>query len=491
MAGVCAVISYDGEPPAKELSTILSFMGLRGGDGYGISNGIENLYLKDPPEPEDIPFRESSLIGYTYKREILQDFRQPIEGENFTIAGDGEVYLGDEIQGVSRTLVCLRKPIPSSLVTLLKDLDGIYAAILNSKEKGIYALRDPLGIKPLYYGRGRNFIALASERKALWAVGVKHPVSFPPGSIGRFSKHIDIRRLPFLLDGKPTSGAINRSIDTVILMLRESVKKRTKDARRVAMAFSGGLDSSLIAFLTRELGLKVELYAALIEDAPEIEGVSEAARLLDLPLNLEVREMDSILGELDEILWFIEEPDRMKLEVAMPLYMAAMKAYRDGHRMIFSGQGSDELFGGYRKFLSILGEKGWNGLDNAIKEAVKNSYRINFERDEPVITGVGLTGRFPYTDRNLTCFGLKLSPKLKIYGEGDNLRKRILREAALKLGLPKPLALKQKRSAQYGSGVHYAITKIAKKMSLAPSELLEQSYKRVLGKLKEKKMINS
>lgn len=481
MAGLCAVISYDGEPPAKELSTLLSLMTLRGGDGYGVSNGAENLYFKGPPEPEDVPFQESSLIGYTWKKGIFQDFEQPIGGEGFTIAGDGEVYLGDEIQPVSYRLVRHREPTPSSLINLLKKLDGMYTSVLNLKGDGVYALRDPLGIKPLYYGRGRDFIALASERKALWALGIEHPKSFPPGGIGRFSRHVTIERIPFLSNGR--SGTVNRSVDVVASMLKESVKKRGVDAHRVAMAFSGGLDSSLIAFLARELGLKVELYAALMEDAPEIEGVSEAARLLDLPLHLEVRRTDSILDDLDRIIWFIEEPNRMKLEVAMPLYMAAMEAYRDGHRIIFSGQGSDELFGGYRKFLSILREKGWNGLDAAIKDAVKNSYQINFERDEPITTGIGLIGRFPYTDRDLISFGLKLPSRLKIYGEDDSLRKRILREAALKLGLPKPLALKQKKSAQYGSGVHYAITKIAKNMNLTPRELLERTHKGFLEKL--------
>ncbi|MEM2122694.1 MAG: asparagine synthetase B [Candidatus Bathyarchaeia archaeon] len=488
MAGLGAVISYRDAPPTRELSRLLSVMDLRGGDGYGVSDGAETFYFKEAPKPEDVPLQKPLLIGYTYKECILQDFEQPVNAGDFTLAGDGEIYSEESIEPVSSMIIHSKRRPHLSLINLLKNMDGVYAVVLYWRGS-IYALRDPLGVKPLYYGRGHGFIALASERKALWALGIKHPVSFPPGSLGRFSRSIAIRRRSHLFYGKPTSRGVDESVNAVALMLEESVKRRLMDVHSVAIAFSGGLDSSLIALLTRRLGLRVELYSAMVEDAPEIEQAEEAARLLDLPIQLEVIGTDTLLRHLDRIIWFIEEPDRMRFEVATPLYYAALRAHMGGYGVILSGQGSDELFGGYRRFQSTLKEKGWNGLGTAIVEALKNSYRINFERDEPVITGIGLAGRFPYADRGLINFGLKLSPKLKIYGEDDDLRKRILRKAALKLGLPKDLAFKKKKSAQYGSGVHHAFMEIAKKRNLTPRNLLLEAYRGLLEKAKKKALL--
>ncbi|MBS7644985.1 MAG: asparagine synthase-related protein [Candidatus Bathyarchaeia archaeon] len=485
MAGLGAVISYKGEAPTRELSRLLSVMSLRGGDGYGVSDGMETLYFRDPPQPKDITLQKPILIGYTYRRDIFHDFEQPIEANGFALAGDGEVYLDEGIEPVSSMVVHPEgSPLPA-LKNLMENIDGIYALILYSG-KEMYALRDPLGVKPLYYGRGHGFTALASERKALWALGIKHPVSFPPGSVGRFSRHTTIRRMSRLIHGRPASKGME-NVDKTASMLEKSVERRVSDTRHVAIAFSGGLDSSLIALLTRRLGLKVELYSAMMEGAPEMEQAMEAARLLDLPIHLKIIELDSLLTHLDKIVWFIEEPDRMRFEVAAPLYYAALEARIGGHGVILSGQGSDELFCGYRRFLSILKGKGWGGVDKAVIEALKNSHKINFERDEPVLTGIGLTGRFPYTDRGLIKFGLEVPSKLKIYGEDDELRKRILRKAALKLGLPKPLALKRKRSAQYGSGVHHAVTRIAKRTNSTPLSLLKESHRRLLESIKEDK----
>ena len=481
MAGLGAVISHRGRPPTEELSRLLSAMSLRGGSGYGVSDGVETLLFRDPPEPGDIPFQKPILIGCTYKRDIINDLEQPIEAGGFTLAGDGEVYSGEGIEPVSSTIIHSgigRNPRPA-LINLLRDIDGIYALILCSR-RGLYALRDPLGVKPLYYGRGQGFTALASERKALWTLGIKHPASFPPGSLGRFSKCTAIKRIAYLHHRKILSRRMDGMVENLASTLRESVEERVRDSPRVAVAFSGGLDSSLIAHLARTSGVKVELYSAMMEDAPEAEKAAEAARMLDLPIHLEVIGVDSLLRDLDRIMWLIEEPDRMRFEIAAPLYYAAWRAHMEGHRIILSGQGSDELFCGYKRFQSILKEKGWNGVCAAITDALKNSHKINFERDEPVTTGIGLTGRYPYTDNSLIGLGLEIPPQLKIYGGDDDLRKRVLREAAIRLGLPKPLALKKKKSAQYGSGVHHAFAEVAKKMDSTPLNLLEASRRRLI-----------
>lgn len=454
----------------------------RGEHEYGVSDGTDLVYTTNTVTREDIPNTHTPLIGYVTKKELPLDIKQPLKDKRWILAGDGEVYTSDGIEPVSKTLMRYNQPPLTVLKKILTECDGSYALLLQVKDQ-IYAARDPLGIKPLYYGISTDGVALASEKKALWSIGVKHPESFPPGNIASFSGKVKIIRASNLFTKKTSKTKTIDSLSQLQTSLLEAVRKRIVGLTRVAIAFSGGLDSSLLAFIADKLGVKVELYASMVEDAPEIDGAFEAAELLGLPLQLEKKNPSTVLDDLSKIIWFIEDPNRMKCEVALPLYWTALQVHQQDKRILFLGQGSDELFAGYKKFLDILSREGWKSVNKAIQDAVAASYKVNFERDEPVLTGSTIVGRFPYADKEVVRRGLDLPAQQKLSGDTDMLRKKILRKIALQVGLPKTLALKRKKSAQYGSGVHSTLTHLTKEMNTNPKTLLKNLYIELVDKV--------
>ena len=131
-----------------------------------------------------------------------------------------------------------------------------------------------------------------------------------------------------------------------------------------------------------------------LEDSREFETAETAAEALDLPLRLEAFTAEDVENDLDGVLWSIEEPNPMKASVAIPLNWAARSAAEYGSRVFFSGNGSDELFGGYHRHAQEYAEHG-EAVVSSIFRDVSESYRVNYERDHKVCMDAGLELRLP------------------------------------------------------------------------------------------------
>jgi asparagine synthase (glutamine-hydrolysing) len=171
----------------------------------------------------------------------------------------------------------------------------------------------------------------------------------------------------------------------------------------------------------------------------------------------------------------------MKISVAVPLYFSAKKADSMGYNHIASGNGSDELFGGYMKYLKNY-LKGKNPRKNMFRD-VKNSWRNNFDRDTKICRDLGLKLILPFTHPRIINYGISLPTEYLLPRKMKEPRKVILRKLAYSLGIPDEISDRPKKAAQYSSGVDKAIKKIAKKHELKPWEYLNQLY------LKTKKAI--
>jgi asparagine synthase (glutamine-hydrolysing) len=177
---------------------------------------------------------------------------------------------------------------------------------------------------------------------------------------------------------------------------------------------------------------------------------------------------------LDHVLWLIEDPSLMKVSIAMAIRWIAQIASENGRSVIILGQGSDELFGGYRRFATILGERGEAAALQAISESVRDAHEVNYQRDEQAVSELRAELRLPFATRKIVEFAYKVPLNMKIRGPSDNLRKWVLRDAAIKLGIPSEIALRPKKAIQHASGVEKAIREIAKHNQLPPSAYLER-----------------
>jgi asparagine synthase (glutamine-hydrolysing) len=206
----------------------------------------------------------------------------------------------------------------------------------------------------------------------------------------------------------------------------------------------------------------------------------------DLGLELKTTVIEERLVEsiLPEIIRNVEESGLLQVEVAIPMYMAAKLAAEDGIRVMFTGQAADELFAGYPWYNDVLTESGYLRLHEKLWEDLTYLYTDTLEREDKLTMAHSIELRAPYLDRDVIQTAMRISPRLKIEGAHDTLRKRVHRQVSVELGVPPYLGFRIKDPAQSGSGIHGIIEKIAKKkVESIDAELVDENIRRDKGSL--------
>ena len=356
---------------------------------------------------------------------------------------------------------------------------GGYSAICAHHEQFL-AFRDINGLKPLYFAKRKDFVALASERKALWKIGFRETSRILPGHLYGFRSMI-LRRKCVAKFSRPLERrmSIDKAASDLILHLVKAVRMISRGVDRVSVGFSGGLDSAVTAAIAKRIGKEVELVSVGLAGSSELQTVEKYARQLDLPITVEAFSPDVLEGAIKRVVWLIEESNFMKVSVAIPLHWAAMLASRRGHRMMLCGQGSDELYGGYSKYARILDSKGRRALSTALYRSVLDAAIVNYERDDQATSPSGVELRTPFADADLIRFSLTIPTEHKVKNGNDLVRKWVLRAAAKRLSLPEEIVWRRKKAIQHGTGVENAIRKVARKQGLSIETYLSNVFTEV------------
>ncbi len=224
-----------------------------------------------------------------------------------------------------------------------------------------------------------------------------------------------------------------------------------------AIAFSGGLDSSIIAYLMRDRN--PILYTVGIKGAKDISNAMEIAQLLEL--NIQVILFDE--NDLIEGIRFLKDVERhmnpVEISFELPLYLVLREARE---REIYTGQGADELFGGYRKYLDRPQEMR-EDLDKLLKKGVVRERKMAERFNKELV--------YPYLNPKIVELSRKIPANCKIRG---SVRKWVLRAAAEIIGVPAEIIKREKKAAQYGSGVWKIMKKISRDRGMSVSEFVEK-----------------
>ena len=176
-----------------------------------------------------------------------------------------------------------------------------------------------------------------------------------------------------------------------------SVTKRVQELSRVGIIFSGGVDSTILAKISRDLGVDTKLYTVGTENSSDIKFAKKTAQSLDLPLEVKILDTTHVKKYTELVLNAIEEFNIMKIGVGIPSYVASEMASEDGVRVMLSGQGADELFAGYHRYIQFYTDKGEMAQED-LRNDVKNLYHVNLQRDDAVTMANSVELRVPYLD---------------------------------------------------------------------------------------------
>lgn len=476
MGAMAAAVDKRGGNAVPTVIAMLRRLMHRGTDAHGVATQTSVKITQSLEELEVTHLNSDIAIGYNLSRIISRDMPQPVLGNNYALVFDGRFFPSNEKTSLEEVASKLKEDSEENARRILKELDGAYAFAVSFSNKMI-AGRDASGLIPMYYGENKNTCGLASERKALWALGMRNVRSFPPGNIAVINTQgFTFEKVATTVRPRIRSVSMEAAARHLRNLLLESTTERTKDIKKVAVAFSGGLDSSVVAVLAKMSGVDVHLISVGLENQQELQHAESASEALGLPSHIQTYDVSDVEKVVSKVLWLIEEPDLMKVGVAIPFFWTAEIASKTGCRVLLAGQGGDELFGGYRRYLAELDQKGAEALQKILYQDVVSSYKTNFQRDQPVCAFHKIELRLPFIDREVVNLALSLPLKLKIESVEDQLRKRVLRKVAENLKIPNFIVNRTKKAVQYSTGVNKALKKLAKSEGLTVSGYLNQLF---------------
>ena len=471
-----AVLSKQGENVVETVLDVLKLFDVAQPLRFGLVGPKRSLFDKNLALLSKQSAETSTLAGYATTQTRTASRYDFLQLDDAALFFEGKVYSSIPEKAISEQVSKAPLHCEATLQTLLEQSDGDYSFIL-LKEGMIAAGRDPIGVQPLYYGENRDLAAFASNRKALWLLGIENPVSFPPGNLGFANKDgfkfKAVKTLSFI---EPKNIALDEAASQLQTLLQESIRRRIQGLKEVAVAFSGGLDSSVVAYLAHKLGVEVQLLHVSLENEEETEVAIEAAEALGLPLQVDLYKESDVEKTLPKVVTLIEEADPVKAAIGVPFYWTAEKASEAGFKVILAGQGADELFGGYRRYVSEYCQNGAEKVRKLMFDDVVRIHESNLERDLKITSFKDVELRLPFGSYDLAEFALSLPVDCKIEPKADTSRKLVLRKMALNVGVPASIAEKPKKAVQYSTGINDAVKRIAKKQGKTVNEYVGELF---------------
>ncbi len=473
-----AVLDKNGDSAVTRVLDVLDSFDLWVPSHLGLITPKKGLLEKNVEIIKKQGLKSSTVTGYvTSKPKSMSDYEH-LQLDASALLFEGRVYSPVPKTAVTEQSAKEPQHCEAALQTIIQQTDGDYSFLM-LKEGWIAAGRDPIGVQPLYYGENRDITALATNRTALWKLGIENPLSFPPGNLAFVNKEgFKFKPIKTLTYQEPAQTTMDDAAKHLQVLLEQSIQRRVQGLKEVAVAFSGGLDSSLVAFLASKCGVKVNLLHVSLENQDETEEAIEAAEALNLPLQVDLFKDSDVEKTLPKVVELIEEPDPIKAGIGVPFFWVAEKTVEAGFKVLLAGQGADELFGGYQRYVNECCKEGGETARKTMFNDVVRIHESNLERDMKITSFHDVELRVPFGSFDLAEFAISLPVELKIERKVDTLRKLVLRKAALNAGLPAKIVDKPKKAVQYSTGTNNAIKRISKNHEKTVNEYITELFQR-------------
>lgn len=441
----------------------------RGPDWSGIHVGKtailahERLSIVDPTsgrQPLFGPDRQQVLAvnGEIYNH---QDIRKRFEGQyEFQTGSDCEVIL----------------PLYREKgVHFLEELSGIFAFALYDEEKDDFLIaRDPIGVIPLYIGYDADgTVYVASELKALEGQCERYEPFLPGhyylGSEGKMVRwyHREWFEYEAVKDNES-------SVESVRDALEAAVKRQLMCDVPYGVLLSGGLDSSVISAIAQKYSSRrvetgdtqgawwpqLHSFAVGLKGAPDLSKAAEVARHIGTVHHEINYTIEEGIDALRDVIYYIETYDVTTVRASTPMYLLARVIKSMGIKMVLSGEGADEVFGGYLYFHKAPDARAFH------EETVRKLGKLHLYdclRANKSLSAWGVEGRVPFLDKEFLDVAMRLNPASKMC-PGSTIEKKIVREAFSDM-LPVSVAWRQKE--QFSDGVGYSWIDTLKAMTAA------------------------
>lgn len=404
----------------------------------------------------------------------LNSGAQPLysEDKKHILAVNGEIYNHKEIRAKYADKFNFQTDSDCEVILalyqelgeeLLEELNGIFAFVLYDEDKDKYLIgRDHIGIIPLYQGydeHGNYYVA--SEMKALVPV-CKTISEFPPGS---YYSSDDAEPVRYYQRDWMEYAAVQGNLtskEDLTKALEDAVKRQLMTDVPYGVLLSGGLDSSITSAVAKRFAaMRIEdneqsqawwpqlhSFAIGLEGAPDLIAARSVADKLGTVHHEMTYTVQEGLDAIRDVIYHIETYDVTTIRASTPMFLLARKIKAMGIKMVLSGEGADEIFGGYLYFHKAPNAKEFH------EETVRKLLALNMfdcARANKSLAAWGVEGRVPFLDKEFIDVAMRLNPADKMCGNGK-MEKHVLREC-FEHYLPESIAWRQKE--QFSDGVGY------------------------------------
>ena len=364
-------------------------------------------------------------------------------------------------------------------IDFMEDLSGIFAFALYDEEQDAFLIaRDPIGVIPLYIGYDSDGkVYVASELKALEGQCERYE-PFLPGHYAYGKGKVKNEKLKmtryykrdwFDYDAVKNNAA---SVDAIRDALTAAVKRQLMSDVPYGVLLSGGLDSSVVSAIaekfsehriednsqTRAYWPRLHSFAVGLKGAPDLAKaklVADHIGTVHHEINYTIQEG---LDAIRDVIYFIETYDVTTVRASTPMYLLARVIKSMGIKMVLSGEGADEIFGGYLYFHKAPNAKAFH------EETVRKLSKLHYYdclRANKSLAAWGVEGRVPFLDKEFLDVAMRTNPEAKMC-PGSTIEKKIVREAFADM-LPEEIAWRQKE--QFSDGVGYSWIDTLKKIT--------------------------
>jgi len=428
------------------------------------------------PNDRGIHLYDNIVFGHTRLSIVdVAHGHQPILADNGTrgIIANGEIYNFRKLRAELEDKYNFSTHSDSEVILHLyrekgpecvNDLDGMFAFALYDGEQFMLA-RDPIGIKPLYYGYHNDTLFFTSELGAMSLAGVDEAHEFPAG-------HYYTPERGFVRYYTVPSVSTNpmTDIDSICEKIREtftaSVKKRLLADPQVPVGSfcSGGLDSSIVAAIAAQEIPHLHTFVVGMRDAEGNESDDfKAARIAAQHIGSTHHELAFTEGQyydaLPEVIGKLESYDPSLVRCAVPCYFTC-KLAAEYVTVVLTGEGADELFAGYHYMKNFPLDQ----VNDEGRRCTTNLHNINLQRADRMGMYFNLELRVPFLDKQMIDLGMQISPDLKIkqQPDGSKIEKWIFRKAFAESGLlPDEILWRYKVQYTQGAGCESLGEKLA------------------------------
>ena len=479
MCGIVGIFNIQEQTPDLRQKALRMSQKIRhrGPDWSGIYTGNsailchERLSIVDPESGKQPLFSPDKKEVLAVNGEIYNhlDIRASFPDYAFQTGSDCEVILAlyRQWKEKARSLTSA-EALHASIVSMIEKLSGIFAFALYDAEDGSFLIaRDPIGVIPLYIGYDPDGkVYVASELKALEGQ-CDHYEPFLPGHY-YWSKDPGMKRYYHRdwMEGKtrPKSAlSYGQAVEEIRQGLMSAVKRQLMSDVPYGVLLSGGLDSSVISAIserfsstrvedggeTRAYWPRLHSFAVGLKGAPDLAKAKLVADYIGTvhhEINYTIQEG---LDAIRDVIYFIETYDVTTVRASTPMYLLARVIKSMGIKMVLSGEGADEIFGGYLYFHKAPSPEEFH------KETVRKLsklYQYDCLRANKSLAAWGVEGRVPFLDKEFLDIAMTIDPSYKMC-PGKTIEKKVVRDAFTDM-LPEEVAWRQKE--QFSDGVGYS-----------------------------------